>query len=176
MRAAFLRLVALAAAGVLGGCAGYDPPGTTYIRTDGQAVTADQVSADRKACESADKPQRCMLEKGYFLVKSDEVGDKQQQLADVAARNQQERDAAIAAEKKRQADLRRAELRKKKKKKQPASATTKPQAGAAGSAQPANNMPPASSPQFTTGTSQSASAPSQSVWTQGSGSSPWPQR
>jgi len=62
------RVAPLAFAAVmLSACAGFDPPGTTYVRTDGSAVATEQVEADRTACSQAAKPQHCMLERGYNI-------------------------------------------------------------------------------------------------------------
>ena len=87
---------------------------------DGQAVSPDQLVEDQKACsDTGDKAQRCMLEKGYFLVKDDQATEKQQTLAEIAQKNKEEQEAAIAAEKAKQEKLRREAARKRRKKKKP---------------------------------------------------------
>jgi len=139
MRTTFLRTIVLASIVTLAGCAGYDPPGTTYIRTDGQAISPDQVAADRKACSDADKPQRCMLEKGYFLVQGDQATEKQQTLAEIAQKNREEQEAIIAAEKAKQDALRREAARKKRKKKTPVQAKPSNSQSSAARIQPAAN-------------------------------------
>ena len=139
MRTTFLRTIVLAGIVTLAGCAGYDPPGTTYIRTDGQAISPDQVAADRKVCSDADKPQRCMLEKGYFLVQGDQATEKQQTLAEIAQKNKEEQEAIIAAEKAKQDALRREAARKKRKKKAPVQAKPANSQSSAARIQPAAN-------------------------------------
>jgi hypothetical protein len=151
MRTTFLRTIVLASIVTLTGCAGYDPPGTTYIRTDGQAISPDQVAADRKACSDADKPQRCMLEKGYFLVQGEQATEKQQTLAEIAQKNKEEQEAVIAAENARQDALRREAARKKRKKKAPVQAKPANSQSSAARIQPAANAQgspwPSSQPQ-----------------------------
>jgi hypothetical protein len=152
VRAALLTFAAFA----LAACAGYDPPGTTYVRTDGRITPPDQVAADRKVCSEADKPQHCMLEKGYFLVQDDKATEKQEELAAIAEKNRLEREAVVAAEKKRQAELRRAEARKKRHTKKPAQ-------------QPAGSRPSTNATPNAWGTSQTARTQTGNV-------APWPQR
>jgi len=127
MRSAFLRTIGLVLGAVmLACCSGVQPYGTMYIRTDGQTPSPDQLAADQKVCSDAgDKAQRCMLEKGYFLVKEDEATQKQQNLAEIAQKNKEEQEALIAAEKAKQAKLRR-EAARKRKKKTPSPSVAKP--------------------------------------------------
>src|SRR5579872_6142140 len=113
----FLRTIGLLSAAIaLASCAGYQPLGTTFIRADGQDVSADQLAADRSACvDPGDKLESCMSGKGYALVHDEEVAEKQKEFAQNAEKKKQEQAALAAADKKKQAALHRAATKKKPK-------------------------------------------------------------
>jgi hypothetical protein len=166
----FLRSVGLVVAAiVLASCAGYQPPGTMFIRADGQDVVAEQLAADRNGCiDAGNKLESCMASKGYALVRDDEVAAKQKEFAEIAEQKKQEQAALEAAEKKKQAALRRAAARKKK----PKSKTTAPSPAAVQSAH--DVAKPASTEAVPRAANSQASPWPQS--TSSSQTAPWPQR
>ena len=118
MRAIYLVPVAL----MLAGCGGV-PGGAKYVRADGRPVAQAQIDADLSSCASfADTGQRCMVAKGYFAVDADKAEQKQAELAQIAAANQQREAARLEAERKQQEAAERARRREaaKRKKKPPA--------------------------------------------------------
>jgi hypothetical protein len=77
-----LRIAGLVATFSLISCAGYQPWGTTFIRSDGKDVSADQLAVDRSACaDASEKLEDCMSGKGYALVKEEEASQKQKEIA-----------------------------------------------------------------------------------------------
>ena len=152
MRSSLRALGLLSASFMLASCAVYQPLGTTFIRADGQDVDGEHLAADRAACtEGSDKLESCMSEKGYALVKDDEVAAKQKEFADAAEKKKQEQLVAAAAEKKKQAAARRLAAKKQAAKKAqtkiaaPAIApapTVHTTASAPNAAQPASAGPP----------------------------------
>jgi len=118
MRSHVRTIVFVSAVIALGGCAGYQPLGTTFIRADGQDIDGEHLAADRAACtEGSDKLESCMSGKGYALVNENEATAKQKEFADAAEKNKQQQLAAAAAEKKKQAAARRLAAKKQADKK-----------------------------------------------------------
>ena len=103
----FLVFVAIA----LAGCASR----TQYIRADGQYAAEQQIESARTACASASGDHYCMVEKGYFLVPTEQAEAKRAQLAAIVEADEQRRQAELAAfeaEKKRQAALKNKKQKK----------------------------------------------------------------
>lgn len=154
MRSHVRTIVFVSAVIALGGCASYQPLGTTFIRADGQEIDGEHLAADRAACaEGSDKLESCMSGKGYALVNENEATAKQKEFADAAEKQKKEQLAAAAAEKKRQAAARRLAAKKQAAKKAqtniaapsiaPAPAPTVHRtASAPSTAQPASASPP----------------------------------
>jgi hypothetical protein len=149
MRSFLCTIGLLSAAIALVSCAGYQPLGTTFIRADGQDVSADQLASDRSACADAgDKLEGCMSGKGYALVHDEEAAQKQKEFAANTEKKKQEQAALATAEKKKQAALHRAATKKKLKTQiaapEPAPATPAPPAATNAQASPwyPDNSPP----------------------------------
>jgi hypothetical protein len=87
-----LRIAGLAAATLcLVGCAGYQSWGTTFIRSDGKDLNADQLAIDRSACaDVSEKLTDCMSGKGYTLISDEEASQKQKEIAENVEKKKQE--------------------------------------------------------------------------------------
>jgi hypothetical protein len=124
MRAIVLVVTAAALAGCAGLGSSSTPAETTYIRSDGQPVSKEQVDADQASCgSSSDKAYRCMVGKGYFLVAVQDAAAKQAQFAQIAEDNKKREEARIAEELRKQEELARAARRQAQKKKKPPART-----------------------------------------------------
>ena len=142
MRTYLAALGLITASIVLSSCAAYQPLGTSFIRADGQEVEGEKLASDRSACADAgEKLETCMSEKGYALVRDDEVAAKQKEFADLAEKKKREQAALAAAEKKKkQAALNRAKKKQHAQVAAPAPANAQPASGVP--AQPWPSNPP----------------------------------
>lgn len=86
-----LRIAGLTAALTLIGCAGNQPWGTTFIRSDGKELNADQLAIDRGACaDVSGELKDCMSGKGYTLVTDEEASQRQKDIAETAEKKKKE--------------------------------------------------------------------------------------
>jgi hypothetical protein len=93
---------------------------TQYIRADGNPTTKEQIAIDEEACNANPQDQYCMIEKGYFLVASDKVAEKNAQLFTIVAQNRRQAELAAKAaqEAAKKAKRKKAAARKRKQKQQ----------------------------------------------------------